>query len=133
MIPALFGTSLVRPLRPLCHPQAKIHRQVQLLSQLIVHSTQVDVEVQGGTHTVIWVARDPGVAKEEDQAKSTAVVKEEDEARHVIVVEMVDKAEFVFMVYEDDRAQHVIMVIVAKQADEAGCAAIAQMMTRPSM
>ena len=121
----------MRPLHPLFHPRANIHQRVQLLHQLIVRSLQVDIEVQGGTHAAEWVVRGPGVAKEEDQAKSTAMVKEEDQARHVIVVTMVGKAESTFVAYEDDRAQHVVVSIVVKQGDEAGCAAVAQTRTRP--
>ena len=97
---------------------------------------QVDIEVQGGTHAVKWVARGPGVVKEEHKAKSMAVVKDENEARHVIMAKIVDKAESMFMAYEDDRAQHMIrgrvhgrgadkdkarhmiMAIVAKEMDE---------------
>ena len=71
------------------------------------------------------------MAKEEDQAKSTAVVMEEDEARHVIVAKLVDKAESTFVVYEDDRAQYVIVVIVTKQVDDSRCAVVAQTRTRP--
>ena len=58
-----------------------------------VWSPQVDIEVQGGTHTVKLVAYGPPVAKEEDQAMSTAVAKEVDEARYMIVARMVDEAE----------------------------------------
>ena len=58
-----------------------------------MQSLQVDVEVQGGTHTVEWVARGPNVAKGEDQAKSMAMVKEEDTVQHVIMAKMMDKAE----------------------------------------
>ena len=72
------------------------------------------------------------MAKEEDQAKSTAVVKEEDKARHVIVAKMVDKAESVFVVYEDEGAHYAILAIVAKEVDEIGSTAVAQRMTRPS-
>ena len=120
MIPALFNTLLSRSLRPLRHPRAKIYQRVQLLHQLIVQSPQVDIEVQGGTCAAEWVARGPDVAKEENQAKSTAVVKEEDEAQHLSMVKMVDKAESRLMTYEDGRAQHVIVVIVANQVGEPG-------------
>ena len=71
------------------------------------------------------------MAKEEDQAKSTAVMKEEDEAWHVIVATMVDKAESTFVAYEDDGTQHVIVAIIAKEVDEARYAVVAQRRTLP--
>ena len=87
--------------------------------------------VQGGIHTVEWVTHGPGVAKEEDQAKSRAVVKGGDKAQHVIVAKMVDEAESVFVAYKDDGAQHMIVVIVAKQGDKDVCAAVAHIRMRP--